>query len=116
MFSSLPRLIVHDIQGNTREIEIAKTPFTIGRQVDSGLVLLDNRVSRRHAQILRDTGSYILEDVNSRHGTYVNSQRVERWRLKSGDRISLGASDSYRLTFVSDEIELNQLLEKIEKP
>ena len=115
MSSSPPRLIVRDAQGNTREIKVAGTPFTIGRQADSDLVLLDNRVSRRHAQILRDTGSYILEDTSSRHGTYVNGQRVERWRLKSGDRISLGASDSYRLTFVSDEAELNQLLKKIEK-
>jgi sigma-B regulation protein RsbU (phosphoserine phosphatase) len=115
MSSSEARLIVLDSLGNERDVEISQTPFTLGRQSDNDLVLLDNRVSRHHARVIRDLEGFVLEDVESRHGTYVNGDRVERYLLKNGDRISLGAADSYRLTFRSEEANLASLLEEIEK-
>ena len=47
----LPHITVRDAFGNQREVEISRTPFTMGRQGDNDLVLLDTRVSRRHARI-----------------------------------------------------------------
>jgi serine phosphatase RsbU (regulator of sigma subunit) len=115
MANTLPRLIVRDASGSQREVEIARTPFTMGRQSDSDLVLLDTRISRRHAQIVKTDRGYVLEDVGSRHGTTVNNETVTSCLLKSGDRIDLGVADSYALTFVEDQAVLGELLEKLEK-
>jgi phosphoserine phosphatase RsbU/P len=115
MRPSFARLVVRDSAGNEREVEIAQTPFTLGRQGDNDLVLLDNRVSRHHARVLRDLEGFVLEDAESRHGTYVNGERVDRCVLRNGDRIGLGVTDAYRLTFRSEEADLSSLLEEIEK-
>jgi len=116
MASTVPHITVRDAFGNQREIEISRTPFTLGRQGDNDLVLLDTRISRRHARIVRDSEGYLLEDAGSRHGTFVNGERVTvSRRLKSGDQISLGVTDSYALAFGVEEAVLPSLLEKFEK-
>jgi phosphoserine phosphatase RsbU/P len=116
MPSTIPHITVRDAFGNQREVEISHTPFTLGRQSDNDLVLLDSRISRRHASIVKDSDGYVLEDAGSRHGTFVNGQKVEtRCRLKSGDQISLGVTDSYALVFGVEEAVLPGLLEKFEK-
>jgi phosphoserine phosphatase RsbU/P len=116
MPSAFPRLTVRDAFGNQREIEISRTPFTLGRQSDNDLVLLDSRISRRHARIVKDDADYVLEDIGSRHGTFVNGDRIAAsHRLKSGDQISLGVTDSYALVFGVEEAVLPGLLEKFEK-
>ena len=76
MPSTLPHITVRDAFGNEREIEISRTPFTLGRQGDNDLVLLDTRISRSHARILKDNESYLLEDAGSRHGTFLNGEKV----------------------------------------
>jgi serine phosphatase RsbU (regulator of sigma subunit) len=111
MANTLPRLIVRDAFGNQREVEIVHTPFTLGRQSDSDLVLLDSRISRRHAQIVKTDSGYLIEDMGSRHGTAVNNDRISSCPLKSGDRINLGVADSYTISFVEDQA----VLEKLEK-
>jgi phosphoserine phosphatase RsbU/P len=115
MSGSVPRLVVRDAAGNDREVEVARTPFTLGRQSDNDLVLLDSRISRRHAQIVQDGGGYVIEDAGSRHGTFVNGERVTTGPLKSGDQISLGVTDAYQLTFVAGEVVLPRLLEEFGK-
>lgn len=115
MANTAPRLLVRDQAGNTREIVIAKTPFTLGRQPENDLVLLDNRISRRHARIVSDGQDWLLEDAASRHGTYVNGERIEMCRLKDGDLVNLGVSDAYQITFVSADTAIQNLLEKMEK-
>ncbi|HEV2175644.1 MAG TPA: SpoIIE family protein phosphatase [Terriglobia bacterium] len=113
--NSVARLMVQDTTGNEREVEITRAPFSLGRQGDNDLVLLDNRVSRRHARILHDGKGYTIEDAESRHGTFVNGERVTTRLLKTGDEISLGVSDSYRLTFLLEAPVIPNLLEEIGK-
>lgn len=115
MSGSLPRLLVRDATRNEREVEIIRTPFTLGRQSDNDLVLLDSRISRHHAQILQSEEGYVIEDMGSRHGTYVNNEQITRAQLKTGDEISLGVRDSCQLAFVAEAVVLPQLLEKIGK-
>jgi phosphoserine phosphatase RsbU/P len=115
MPESLPHLMVRDAGGNEREVEIVRTPFTLGRQSDNDLVLLDSRISRHHAQIIQNDQGYAIEDLGSRHGTYVNNERVTTTVLKTGDQISLGVVDSYQLSFMAEQVVLPQLLEKIGK-
>ena len=115
MAGSVPRLVVRDASGNDREVEVTRTPFTLGRQSENDLVLLDSRISRRHAQIIQNENGYAIEDAGSRHGTFVNGERVTATPLKSGDQISLGVTDSYQLTFVAGQVVLPKLLEEFGK-
>ena len=116
MPSTLPHITVRDTFGNQREIELSRTPFTLGRQGDNDLVLLDSRISRRHARILKDSQGYLLEDAGSRHGTFVNGERITApRRLQSGDQISLGVADSYALAFAVEAAVLPGLLQEFEK-
>src|SRR5690349_4798159 len=115
MASSLPRLLVRDASGNEREVEVTHIPFTMGRQSDNDLVLLDSRISRHHARIFVEDGNHLVEDTGSRHGTFVNSERITRCLLKSGDHVSLGVTDAYQLTFVEERVALPLLLEQMGK-
>ena len=96
-------LIVLSPTGQRTRVPVDQFPFTIGRQADNRLVLRDNRASREHCRILPPeggTGPYVLEDLNSRHGTWLNGQRITTHPLRSGDRIDFGVQESYQLTFV----------------
>ena len=70
------------------------SPFTVGRDGDNTVNLLDALVSRQHARISPSTnGSFEVEDLRSANGTYLNGQRlIARQRLADGDRIQLGES------------------------
>jgi phosphoserine phosphatase RsbU/P len=105
-----PALAVSHPSGNRSRVTIDAAPFLIGRQSENNLVLRDNRISRSHARISNDQGDYFVEDLDSRHGVFVNGQKVKRQKLKDGDRIDFGFPDSYRLAFTLQEDELNRVL------
>src|SRR5260221_2180661 len=106
-------LVVVDPNGHRTRVEIQPVPFKIGRQADSHLILRDSRASRNHAQIVFADGEYAVEDLGSRHGVYVNGERVERQRLHNSDRIEFGVPDSYQLVFALDGAELKRLMEQV---
>ena len=64
----------------------------IGRRSDNHLAIDDPRVSRRHCQLRLVQHNYVLFDLNSTGGTFVNNIRVSRQTLKAGDVISLGGA------------------------
>jgi sigma-B regulation protein RsbU (phosphoserine phosphatase) len=105
-------LIVIDPSGQRTRVPIATLPFKIGRQSDNHLILRDSRASRFHAQILREGGEYVIEDAESRHGVYLNGNRVRKQALHSSDRIEFGFADSYQLIFALDGAELNRLMDR----
>jgi serine phosphatase RsbU (regulator of sigma subunit) len=109
-------LIVTDSGGHRTRVAVQPLPFHIGRQPDSDLILRDSRVSRSHARIVVDDGRYVLEDAGSRHGIFVNGQRIERQPLVHADRIDFGAQDSYQLLFMMDGAELRRLMEQVAAP
>jgi sigma-B regulation protein RsbU (phosphoserine phosphatase) len=109
-------LIVVDPSGNRTRIDVTPVPFKIGRQADNDLVLRDSRASRRHAHILVEDGQYVIEDLESRHGVFVNGERVQRQRLRDSDRIEFGAPDSYQLVFALDGADLKRLMEQVPPP
>ena len=63
---------------------------TIGRSRDNMIHLADERVSRRHARIDLEQGSFVIFDLDSVNGTFVNGERIQRQRLRSGDEIRIG--------------------------
>lgn len=91
--TGLPTLVV--VQGHEeRSLQISRTPFTIGRKTDRDLVIADPRVSREHAQIVLEGNKLFVQDLGSKHGTYVNGERVERRQLNRNDRLDFGAEDA----------------------
>ncbi len=109
-------LIVLSPTGQRTRVAVDQFPFSIGRQADNRLVLRDNRASREHCRILAPeggTGPYVLEDLNSRHGTWLNGQRITTHPLRSGDRIDFGVQESYQLTFVVEREPVSGKLGKL---
>jgi pSer/pThr/pTyr-binding forkhead associated (FHA) protein len=65
--------------------------ITIGRDSSNGITINDAEISRRHARLTFQGGKYILEDLGSTNGTFVNGQRLAGPRvLKPGEVISFG--------------------------
>ncbi len=70
---------------------LTQTPVTIGRLSDNTIILADPQVSRHHATIIWQTGAFVLQDLGSANGTYVNGQRVTGLQtLRDGDAIQTG--------------------------
>ncbi|GAB4503758.1 MAG: hypothetical protein Fur0043_07500 [Anaerolineales bacterium] len=68
---------------------LTQAVINIGRRLDNQLVIDDPRISRSHAQLRAIKGRYVLFDLNSTGGTYVNGQKVSQSVLYPGDVISL---------------------------
>jgi phosphoserine phosphatase RsbU/P len=82
------------VQGNEqRMMNLDHTPFTVGRKVDKDLVVADPRVSRDHALIISEDGQFCVMDQGSKHGTFVNGERVQRKKLERDDRVEFGLRD-----------------------
>src|ERR1019366_2573827 len=106
-------LVVVDPNGHRKRVPVDPIPFLIGRQPENHLILRDSRVSRSHARIVVENGLYVLEDMGSRHGTFVNGKRVQRKALENTDRVEFGAQDSYQLLFALDGVELKGLMAQL---
>lgn len=74
--------------------KIEKDIIFIGRSSSSDIVVNDKKVSRRHTRITYSNGIYIIEDLNSKNGTYVNGSRISGARhLNPGDIVKMGNSE-----------------------
>jgi len=62
----------------------------IGRDTDVRIQIMDQGVSRRHAEIFRVGEMYFIRDLGSRNGTYVNDERISEELLRESDRIRIG--------------------------
>ncbi len=80
------------IEGDLDENEFVLSENTsIGRSPSNDVVLKENKVSRQHAAINFTDGEYILIDLKSSNGIFVNGKRVEEAKLKDGDQINIGS-------------------------
>ncbi|MBE9478365.1 MAG: FHA domain-containing protein, partial [Chloroflexi bacterium] len=72
-----------------RHFPLSTALIQIGRRLDNDLVIDDPRVSRQHLQLLANRGKFILHDLNSTAGTYVNGVKVKDHTLQPGDVINI---------------------------
>jgi pSer/pThr/pTyr-binding forkhead associated (FHA) protein len=70
--------------------EIDEEPVVVGRSVQAKVNIEDEGISRRHFQILRDGEDYVIKDLNSRNGTWLDGRRVFAEKLRHDDRILAG--------------------------
>lgn len=73
-----------------KEIPLRKTSLSIGRSPGNDVVIDNLAVSGHHARLSIDQDHYVIEDMNSLNGTFLNNQRIRRSTLKDGDEIVIG--------------------------
>jgi DNA-binding response OmpR family regulator len=115
----MPTLIMQEGQEAGWSWPIEKDRVIIGRGADCDVVLRERQVSRRHAQIRRlDSAAsltYVLEDLRSRNGTYVNGREViGPYVLQDGDEIQIALC--VRLGFVGAEATAPLVFERRKRP
>jgi len=69
-----------------------------GRHPDSEIFLDDITVSRRHAEFVRQGRAYLVRDVGSLNGTYLNRERLDEAQLANGDEVQIG---KFKLVFLA---------------
>ena len=74
---------------------------TAGRHPESDIFLDDVTVSRRHAEFHRQDGRFVVRDVGSLNGSYLNRERIEEASLTSGDEVQIG---KFRLVFLTSHV------------
>jgi pSer/pThr/pTyr-binding forkhead associated (FHA) protein len=73
-----------------KEYELGAHALKIGRLPDNAVVIDNPAVSSHHARIIHDGGKFVIEDLKSTNGTYINEQRVHRQILENGDIVLIG--------------------------
>jgi pSer/pThr/pTyr-binding forkhead associated (FHA) protein len=73
-----------------KEVPLTQATTTIGRLPDNSVQIDNLAVSGHHAKISWDQDHYVVEDLGSLNGTYVNNERVGKATLKHGDRVKIG--------------------------
>lgn len=94
------RLIVRTGPNPGMVFDLTKDVTVLGRDVTNDIVLGDSEISRQHARLSRTPGGYLLEDLGSTNGSFVNGERLAAPRvLNHGDVIGLG--ENVTLSFES---------------
>ena len=98
MSSARVRLLLHGEP--VREVPFQDAPLRIGRMKENDLVVNNLSVSRFHATLAQDGDSFVLTDLGSENGCWVNGRRVNESRVGPGDRILIG---KHQLEIVVEE-------------
>lgn len=88
---------------NSQAIPINRRETKLGRKLDNDLVIQDVLVSREHAKICFEDGQFVIYDLDSTAGTFVNNKKISRGVLYTGDVLSLA---SVSITFMHGNPEM----------
>jgi signal transduction histidine kinase/pSer/pThr/pTyr-binding forkhead associated (FHA) protein len=82
------------IRGNDQgvKLELVADRISVGREAANTIQLHDQEVSRQHAELHRNGKQYLLVDLGSSNGTYINGARVQEHELASGDQVQMGST------------------------
>jgi hypothetical protein len=98
---TVSRLVLVE-QGRETSFPLARETCTLGRHKNNDVVITDPKVSSFHARIDRTPEGFLLVDLKSRNGSFVNGHRVETALLRTGDELRLGAARlAYRVDYTS---------------
>jgi pSer/pThr/pTyr-binding forkhead associated (FHA) protein len=96
------KLTIEDDQASKTVVHLVRDDYTIGRAEENTVRLTERNISRRHARLTKPGERWLLLDMASYNGCYVNGQRVnERHEIVHGDLVQLG---DYRLQVLDDSI------------
>jgi pSer/pThr/pTyr-binding forkhead associated (FHA) protein len=83
-------LVIIEGQAQGMEYLVTKAYTVIGRDPASDITPRDSRISRQHAVIVYVDGSYILKDLDSTNGTFMNGASIKQASLRHGDKFRVG--------------------------
>lgn len=86
----MPKLTLKFDERELQECAVGAHPVTIGRLPDNMIVIDNPAVSGRHARVFREGNHYVLEDLKSTNGTFVNEKPIARHTLLEGDVVLVG--------------------------
>ena len=96
------KLTIEDDQASKTVVHLVRDDYTIGRAEENTVRLTERNISRRHARLTKPGERWLLLDLTSYNGCYVNGQRVsEKHEIVHGDLLQLG---DYRLQVLDDSI------------
>src|SRR4051812_21239747 len=96
------KLTIEDDQASKTVVHLVRDDYTIGRAEENTVRLTERNISRRHARLTKPGERWLLLDLSSYNGCYVNGQRVsEKHEIVHGDLVQLG---DYRLQILDDSI------------
>jgi sigma-B regulation protein RsbU (phosphoserine phosphatase) len=98
------RFFYLDESGRECWAKVLPPQFTIGRSSGNDLVLGQMGISRSHAEVRIQDGEFMLRDLGSKQGTYLNGIRVEEAKLTNGDRLQLGGLQGISLIFHAGDL------------
>src|SRR6266851_1581529 len=88
------KLIIEDDEGRKTVVPLVREEITIGRQDGNTIRLTERNVSRRHARLVKDNGSLLIEDLGSYNGVRVNGEKIAGpTKIKEGDLVEIGDYD-----------------------
>src|SRR5438105_3627681 len=88
----MARLLFRDSQGREGTVELSPTETVyVGRGLECAIRTDDGMVSRRHSQIRMEGGAYVVEDLGSANGVYLNNTRVQKTALSHADVVQCGS-------------------------
>jgi adenylate cyclase len=79
-----PHPVIHSLQFG---------PNAIGRDSENGIVIVDNSLSRRHAELIVTPNAYWLRDLGSLNHSFVNNQPIQNCQIYDGDRLRFGRAE-----------------------
>ena len=79
--------------------KIAKDSTVIGRGSQADIQVIDDGISRRHAEIAHEKGHIVVRDLGSTNGTFCNGERIDCHELHDGDKIQVGSTTILKFTF-----------------
>ena len=88
-----PVLIITKGPGSGRKLPLLPMTMTMGREHDNNIEIKDEDVARYHARISFQRGKYVLEDLKSASGTWINEKRIDEATLRHGDKIRVGGTE-----------------------
>jgi len=90
---TLARLTLKKAESDKKTFPLIEQEYYIGRQMGNQIHISDPSISNVHARVFKGTEGYVLEDLNSRNGTFVNGTRIDRKLLHENDAVRLGNSN-----------------------
>lgn len=87
------RLVITSGPKRGTEIDLGQQPVSIGRAPDSDLVVQDDYSSTRHARLLNWNGRWMVQDLDSTNGTFVNDERIgQPTEIRAGSSVRIGTT------------------------
>src|SRR5687767_13623972 len=86
----MSRLIIRNPLGEVQDMPLVATRYSVGRAADNDIVLSGAGVSRHHGILRKEGESFLISDLSSHNGVYVNGSKVQEAALRDKDQIRIG--------------------------